>query len=367
MTVADIGFVRTQYARFDEKLDLRCGQSLDGYTLAYETYGRLNATRSNAVLVCHALSGHQHLAGCYESEPRNRGWWDNIIGPGKPLDSDRFFIVGVNNLGGCHGSTGPATLDKNGQVWGRRFPVVTVEDWVESQARLADHLGIAQWAAVVGGSLGGMQGMQWAIQRPEQIRHAVVIAATSRLSTENIAFNEVARQAILSDPEYHAGRNPLQGLRLARMLGHITYLSDGQMSGKFGRRLRHGKPAYNFDIEFEIESYLSYQGNKFAKLFSADTYLRMTRALDYYDPAAHCGGDLALALKPAKAGFLVISFSSDWRFSPRRSRKIVYALLKNKQKVAYAEVDSAHGHDSFLMCDAYYHNVVSSYMQQIRL
>jgi homoserine O-acetyltransferase len=355
-----VGAVEAKQASFAAPLRLRSGAELPGFELAYETYGTLNAAQSNAILVCHALSGHHHVAGHYADDTKNLGWWDNIVGPGRPLDTDRFFVVGVNNLGGCHGSTGPASINPaTGKPWGRAFPIVTVEDWIEAQARLADHLGIAQWAATIGGSLGGMQATQ-------RVRHALVIAAAPRLSAENIAFNEVARQAILSDPDYLAGKRPEHGLRLARMLGHITYLSDDQMADKFGRRLRHGEYKYGFDVEFEVESYLRYQGDKFAGWFDADTYLRMTKALDYYDPAAACGGDLAAALAGAKAKFLVVSFSTDWRFSPARSREIVAALVKNRQDVAYAEIESQHGHDSFLMEDAHYQGIVAAYLRGVK-
>ncbi len=363
-----VGAVEAKRASFASPLRLRSGAELPGFELAFETYGTLNAAKSNAILVTHALSGHHHVAGHYRDDPKNVGWWDNIVGPGRPLDTDRFFVVGLNNLGGCHGSTGPSSIaPATGKPWGRSFPIVTVEDWVESQARLADRLGIDQWAATIGGSLGGMQAMQWAIQYPARVRHALVIAAAPKLSAENIAFNEVARQAILSDPDYLAGKRPEHGLRLARMLGHITYLSDDQMADKFGRRLRHGEYRYGFDVEFEVESYLRHQGDKFAGWFDADTYLRMTKALDYYDPAASCGGDFAAALAPAQAQFLVISFSTDWRFSPARSRDIVNALVKNGQDVAYAEIESQHGHDSFLMEDAQYHGIVAAYLRNVTI
>jgi homoserine O-acetyltransferase len=362
-----VGIVESQHARFDAPLRLRSGATLPGFELVYETYGTLNAAKSNAILVCHALSGHQHVAGTHADAANNLGWWDNIVGPGRPLDTDRFFIVGLNNLGGCHGSTGPQSINPaTDQPWGRDFPIVTVEDWIDAQARLADRLGIAQWAATIGGSLGGMQAMQWTIQHPERVRHALVIAAAPKLSAENIAFNEVARQAILSDPDYLAGKRPERGLRLARMLGHITYLSDDQMADKFGRRLRHGEYQYGFGVEFEVESYLRYQGDKFAGWFDADTYLRMTKALDYYDPAAACGGDLAAALAKAQAKFLVVSFTTDWRFSPERSREIVNALVKNRQNVAYAEIESQHGHDSFLMESAHYHGVIAAYLRNVQ-
>lgn len=361
-----VGSVSPQRLKVGDALALQDGNMLNGYELVYETYGTLNAAKSNAILVCHALSGHHHVAGEYADG--SIGWWDNIVGPGRPLDTHRFFIVGVNNLGGCHGSTGPSSINPaTGKEWGADFPIVTVEDWVESQARLADHFGIDAWAAVMGGSLGGMQALQWTLQLPERVRHALVIAASPKLSAENIAFNEVARQAILSDPDYVAGRRPERGLRLARMLGHITYLSDDQMADKFGRRLRHGEYRYGFDVEFEIESYLRHQGDKFASWFNADTYLRMTKALDYFDPARHHGGDLAAALRVARAKFFIAAFSTDWRFTPARSREMVNALVKNGQTVAYAEIDSPHGHDSFLIPDDYYHALVAAYLQRVTL
>jgi homoserine O-acetyltransferase len=369
-----IGIVSAERAHFSQPLALKSGAVLPAFDLVYETYGTLNAAKSNAILVCHALSGHHHVAGRYAGQEDSLGWWDNIVGPGRPLDTGRFFIVGVNNLGGCHGSTGPASLNpQTGKPWGADFPVVTVEDWVAAQARLADHLGIDAWAAVVGGSLGGMQALQWSLSFPERVRHSLVIAAAPKLSAENIAFNEIARQAILTDPDFHGGHyyehgvRPLRGLRLARMLGHITYLSDDQMAEKFGRRQRVGAGSYSFDVEFEIESYLRYQGDKFAGIFDANTYLRMTRALDYFDPALEYGGNLAAALAPARASFLIIAFATDWRFSPARSREMVHALVQNGQTVAYAESNCAHGHDSFLMNDAHYHAVVAAYLQRIKL
>jgi homoserine O-acetyltransferase len=362
-----IGVVAAQRARLDAPFALASGGTLPGFELVYETYGKLNAAKNNAILICHALSGHHHVAGHYADDPKNVGWWDNMIGPGRAIDTNRFFVVGLNNLGGCHGSTGPSSINPGtGKVWGADFPVVTVTDWVNAQAMLADHLGIAQWAGVTGGSLGGMQAMQWTMQFPERIRHALVIAAAPNLTAENIAFNEVARQAILTDPEYKAGRRPVTGLRLARMLGHITYLSDDQMAEKFGRKRRPGSGSYGFGVEFEIESYLNYQGDKFAEWFDADTYLRMTKALDYFDPAAETGGNLRAALARAKAKFLVVSFSTDWRFSPERSREIVDALVHNGQDVAYAEIKSVHGHDSFLMPDAHYHAIMRAYLDRVR-
>ncbi len=371
-THASVGVVTPQRAHFREPLTLKCGRALANYELAYETYGTLNAACSNAVLVCHALNASHHVAGVYADQPNDAGWWDNMIGPGKPLDTQRFFVVGVNNLGGCHGSTGPLSINPaSGQPWGADFPVVTVEDWVNAQVRLADHLGIQQFAAVMGGSLGAMQCLQWSIAYPQRARHALVIACAPNLSAQNIAFNEVARQAILTDPDFHGGDyyahkvTPRRGLRVARMVGHITYLSDDEMASKFGRTLKAGRVNYSFDSEFEIESYLRYQADKFSGYFDANTYLRITKALDYFDPAFAHGGDLTRALAPATAGFLVVSFTTDWRFSPERSREIVHALLKNKRDVTYAEIDAPHGHDAFLLDDARYHKLVAAYFDRV--
>ncbi len=361
-------------ACFDEPIKLRSGATIGSYELAYETYGTLNPARSNAVLVCHALNASHHVAGAYADQPDNIGWWDNLVGPGKPLDTERFFVVGVNNLGGCHGSTGPASMNPaTGRPWGAGFPLVTVEDWVQVQARLADRLGIARFAAVMGGSLGAMQALQWTMDYPDRIGHALVIAAAPKLSAQNIAFNEVARQAITTDPDFHGGDFyahqvvPRRGLRLARMLGHITYLSDDAMAEKFGRALRTGSINFNFDVEFEIESYLRYQGDKFAEYFDANTYLRITKALDYYDPAADFGGNLKAALARARAAFLGVSFTSDWRFSPARSREIVKALVDNRLRVSYAEIAAPHGHDAFLMDDPRYHGALRAYYGNIAL
>ncbi|MCP5237586.1 MAG: homoserine O-acetyltransferase [Zoogloeaceae bacterium] len=371
---SSVGIVTPKVARFDQPLSLRCGASLSSFELVYETYGELNSARSNAVLVCHALSGSHHVAGHYADDPDNIGWWDNLIGPGKPLDTDKFFVIGVNNLGSCYGSSGPLTTNPaTGRRWGADFPFVTVEDWVDSHARLADLLGIERFAAVVGGSLGGMQAMSWAIQHPDRIGHAVVIASAPKLTAQNIAFNEVARQAILKDPDFHGGHYyehgvvPARGLAQARMVGHITYLSDDSMDRKFGRRLRHGKPVYSYDVEFEVESYLRYQGEKFAGFFDANTYLLTTKALDYYDPAAAHGGDLTRALSAAEAEFLVVSFSTDWRFAPSRSKEIVSALLHGDKRVSYAEIDCTAGHDSFLLDVPLYHGVLRAYFDNIRV
>lgn len=368
-----IGIVAAQTAYFNEPLQLKSGEILPQFHLVYETYGKLNADKSNAVIICHALSGNHHVAGKYADTDKNAGWWDNLIGPNKPLDTNKFFIIGLNNLGGCHGSSGPSSLNPvTSKPFGADFPIVTVEDWVNSQSRLLSYLGIDTLAAIIGGSLGGMQALQWSIAFPERVKHALVIASAPNLTAQNIAFNEVARQAIMTDPEFYAGDYyahntvPKHGLRIARMLGHITYLSDDAMGEKFGRKLKNTLK-YSFDVEFEMESYLRYQGDKFAGEFDANTYLRMTRALDYYDPALEYGGDLSKALNKVKAQFLVVSFTSDWRFSPARSREIVKALLDNELTVSYAEVTAAHGHDAFLMPDAHYHAILRTYLQNIEV
>ncbi len=368
-----VGVVIPETVSFTEPLGLDCGQSLPGFELIYETYGELNAVRSNAVLICHALSGDHHAAGYHEDNGDKPGWWDTAIGPGKPIDTRHFFVVCCNNLGGCKGSTGPVSINPaTGKLYGPDFPIVTVRDWVRSQARLADHLGIPAWAAVIGGSLGGMQAMQWAIDFPERIRHAVLIAAAPRLSAQNIAFNEVARRAILSDPDFYDGYFseygvvPKRGLMLARMLGHFTYLSDEGMRAKFGRELREGKLNFHYDIEFEVESYLRHQGRAFVERFDANTYLLMTKALDYFDPAADFGNSLTEAFGQAQACFLVIAFTSDWRFAPARSREIVKALVEAGRVVSYAEIQAHHGHDTFLMSDIKnYTATFRAYMQRV--
>ena len=365
---------------FAQPLLLQSGATLRDYMLMYETYGTLNADKSNAVLVCHALNASHHVAGEYEGQPKSLGWWDNMVGPGKPLDTDKFFVIGINNLGSCFGSTGPMHVNPaTGKPYGVAFPVVTVEDWVAAQARLADELGIREFAAVMGGSLGGMQALAWSIMYPERLRHCVVIASTAKLSAQNIAFNDVARQAILSDPDYHGGDFyehgvvPKNGLRVARMVGHITYLSDDDMAEKFGRKLRAmtddpaeaGGYKFGFGVDFEIESYLRYQGDKFSEYFDANTYLLITKALDYFDPARAHGGDLARTLAGTRAKFFLASFTTDWRFSPERSQEIVQALVSNRRQVTYAEIDAPHGHDAFLLEDTRYMNLVRAYYGQV--
>ncbi len=371
--------VVAQQMRFAEPLALASGAALGDYELVYETYGELNADLSNAVLVCHALNASHHVAGVSAHDPHDLGWWDNMVGPGKPVDTRRFFVIGVNNLGSCFGSTGPMSINPaTGKPYGPDFPVLTVEDWVHSQARLANRLGIRQFAAVMGGSLGGMQALAWSTLYPERLRHCVAIATAPRLSAQNIAFNEVARRAILTDPEFHGGRFyehgvvPSRGLQVARMIGHITYLSDDSMAEKFGRALRENAERarpddyrFTFDVEFEIESYLRYQGEKFARYFDANTYLLITRALDYFDPARAANGDLSQVLAKAQAAFLIASFTTDWRFAPERSREIVQALLKAGRRVSYAEINAPHGHDAFLLEDPQYHAIVRAYFERI--
>ena len=370
--LTSVGIVASQKIRFDNPLHLKSGATLDSYELVYETYGELNEDKSNAVLVCHALSSNHHAAGYYADDTENIGWWDNMIGPGKAIDTGKFFVVAVNNLGGCHGSTGPTSINtETGKPYGASFPMVTVQDWTVTQVELADYLGIKQFAAIAGGSLGGMQALQWTLDFPDRVRHALIIAAAAKLTAQNIAFNDVARQAIITDPDFYGGDYhshntlPVRGLRLARMLGHITYLSDHSMAEKFGRELRNGPLGFCFDVEFEIESYLRYQGDKFADQFDANTYLLMTKALDYFDPAHDFNESLREAFSAAKSNFLVLSFTTDWRFSPERSHSIVKALLDNELNVSYAEITSSYGHDSFLMDDLYYHKLVRAYMNNI--
>ncbi|TYK71349.1 homoserine O-acetyltransferase [Comamonas sp. Z3] len=395
-----MSFIATpQFMHFDEPLPLQSGGSIADYDLAFETYGQLNADKSNAIVVCHALNASHHVAGSYEGQPKSEGWWDNMIGPGKPVDTDKFFVIGINNLGSCFGSTGPMhTNPATGKPYGADFPVVTVEDWVDAQARLLDRLGIQTLAALLGGSLGGMQALSWSLRYPERMRNAVVVASAPNLNAENIAFNEVARRAIVTDPDFNGGHFyehgvvPARGLRIARMVGHITYLSDDVMNQKFGRSLRaptlpaargslppegtdptRGGPAsdrrdYLYstqDVEFQIESYLRYQGEKFSGYFDANTYLLITRALDYFDPARSHDGDLTRALAVAKARFLLVSFTTDWRFAPARSREIVKSLLENNRDVSYAEIDAPHGHDAFLLDDPRYMSVMRSYFEGI--
>ena len=367
-----VGIVKSKIFKCKNSLKLDCGVMLNEYELAYETYGKLNTKCDNAVLVCHALSGNHHLAGRYSSSDKYPGWWDSLIGPNKPLDTNKFFVIGVNNLGGDHGSTGPKSINpKTKNPWGSKFPIVTIKDWTSSQNELISYLGISRLSGVLGGSLGGMQAIQWSIQYPEKIKNAIVIAAAPNLTAQNIAFNEVARQAIVTDTSFNKGDYyklgviPKTGLRIARMLGHITYLSDDVMGQKFGRKTKNTNYQYNLNTEFEIESYLNYQGDKFANEFDANTYIRMTKALDYFDPTNGNKKKLSAVFKKIKSSFLIISFTSDWRFSPKRSKEIVKALLDNNISVSYAEIIAASGHDAFLMSDDRYHDILGSYFKRM--
>ena len=369
-----IGVVTPQTVRFDEALPLDCGQVLQSHELVYETYGQLNAEKNNAVLVCHALSGDHHAAGLHHIDDEKTGWWDSCIGPGKAIDTNRFYVVCSNNIGGCQGSTGPMSVNPdNGQIYGPEFPLVTCKDWVRSQKMLMNYLGLDHWAAVVGGSLGAMQGLQWAIDYPDLVDHILLVASAAKLTAQNIAFNEVARQAIMTDPDFHQGRYfehntvPKRGLMLARMLGHITYLSEDAMHEKFGRGLKAEKPNYNFDVEFQVESYLRHQGASFVDRFDANTYLLMTKALDYFDPALDYNDNLVDAFKRIKAKALVISFTSDWRFSTERSEEIVNALMLAERDVSSCIIQSISGHDSFLMPIEDYTQSVGSWLGNVKL
>lgn len=369
-----VGLVVPQTVLFEQPLTLACGRELAPYELIFETYGELNADHSNAVLVCHALSGHHHAAGYHSEEDRKLGWWDECIGPGKPIDTNRFFVVSLNNIGGCHGSTGPTSINPDtGKPWGPDFPSLRVRDWVTSQARLADHLGINCWAAIVGGSLGGMQAMRWALEYPERVKHCVVIASALKLSAQNIAFNEIARQAIHADPGFAGGHYleqntvPAKGLALARMVGHVTYLSDDAMASKFGRDLRTGSFEQGVEnpVEFQVQSYLRYQGSQFSENFDANTYMLMTRALDYFDLAREYSDDPVAAFSKASCSFLVVSFSTDWRFSPARSQEIVDALIASGRSVTYANIAADEGHDAFLLPIPRYIELFSAYMSRV--
>ena len=367
--ISSVGRVKTQSVKFEEKLILESGNHLENFEMIFETYGNLNSEKTNAILVCHALSGNHHAAGYYEDSDEKKGWWDSLIGPGKAIDTDKYFVVSPNNLGGCHGTTGPTSInEKTKEIYGPDFPIITVLDWVNCQVLFADHLGVQVWHSVIGGSLGGMQALNWSITYPERIKKAGVIAAAPKLSAQNIAFNEVARQAIITDPDYQegyylkVGKSPKRGLRLARMVGHITYLSDEAMRDKFGRELKEGKLNFGFDAEFEVESYLRYQGDVFSKSFDANTYLLMTKLLDYFDPADKHNGNLVKAFEPIKSQVIVISFTSDWRFSPERSREISNALLEANKNVSYLEIESPHGHDSFLFAENRYVKAIKAFL-----
>ena len=417
-----VGIITPQIFHFAEPLTLECNRTLPSFDLIIETYGTLNNDKSNAVLICHALSGSHHAAGFHSADDKKAGWWDNMIGPNKAIDTNRFYVVCVNNIGSCFGSTGPTTINPDSnepQVYGPDFPLVTIKDWVKTQAMLSDRLGIDVWHAIVGGSMGGMQALQWSVDYPNRLKRCVVIASTPKLSAQNIAFNEVARQSILSDPDFKEGRYlqagtyPRRGLILARMVGHITYLTDDAMKAKFGRDLKSGKFMYGYDVEFQVESYLRYQGERFSENFDANTYLLMTKALDYFDPtrdypsavatdstesAAQLKDSIAtsvesskqsmqpaledmvatideseqnrkLELSALKAAFahtqcqyLVVSFTTDWRFAPERSQEIVDALMATGKPVSYINVDAPHGHDSFLFDIPRYMGAVQGFL-----
>ena len=367
-----VGIVKPQKAVFDSPLQLDCGKELKKIELVYETYGSLNERKDNAVLICHALSGDHHAAGFNSPEDKKPGWWDVCIGPGKPFDTNKFFIVCPNNIGGCKGSSGPNAVNpETGKLYGPSFPIVTVEDWVNTQNLLGDSLGIKKWACIIGGSLGGMQALQWTISFPEKVQNIISVAAASKLSAQNIAFNEVARQSIINDPDfrdgyyYEHGVIPKIGLSIARMLGHITYLSDDSMRQKFGRDLKEGKLNFSYDVDFQVESYLRYQGKSFVDKFDANTYLLMTKVLDYYDPASRFGGDLSKAFEKSISNYLIVSFTSDWRFSPERSQEIVEALVGAKKNVSYSEIEANNGHDAFLMPIPNYLNILKNFMDSI--
>ena len=370
--INSIGIVKPKIFKCADPIKLSCGMTLDNYELIYETYGKLNKNKDNAVLVCHALSGNQHVAGRHKKTDKHPGWWDSLVGPGKPLNTNKFFVIGINNLGGNEGSTGPKSINpKTKKVWGSSFPIITVEDWVKTQKTLINYLGIQRLSSVIGGSLGGMQALEWNLQFPNEVKNTIIIAAAPNLTAQNIAFNEVARQSIITDPDFQKGNfytkknKPKRGLRVARMLGHITYLSNDAMKSKFGRKKQNKDYQYNFNTEFEIESYLNYQGDKFAKEFDANTYIRMTKALDYYDPTKQNKKRLSEVFKKIKSKFLVISFTSDWRFSPSRSKEIVKSLLDNNINVSYAEISAESGHDAFLMSDDHYHEILNSFFKNI--
>ena len=370
--INSIGIVKSKIFKCADPIKLSCGKTLDNFELIYETYGKLNKNKDNAVLVCHALTGNQHVAGRHKKTDKYPGWWDSLVGPGKPLNTNKFFVIGINNLGGNEGSTGPKSINpKTKKVWGSSFPIITVEDWVKTQKTLINYLGIQRLSSVIGGSLGGMQALEWNLQFPNEVKNTIIIAAAPNLTAQNIAFNEVARQSIITDPDFQKGdfytkkNKPKRGLRVARMLGHITYLSNDAMKSKFGRKKQNKDYQYNFNTEFEIESYLNYQGDKFAKEFDANTYIRMTKALDYYDPTKQNKKRLSEVFKKIKSKFLVISFTSDWRFSPSRSKEIVKSLLDNNINVSYAEISAESGHDAFLMSDDHYHEILNSFFKNI--
>lgn len=353
-----VGIVQWQEFNFgkteDTALCLDCGKKLKDVVIRYETYGTLNADHSNAILVEHALTGDAHLAGKYSENDKKPGWWDEVVGPGRPFDTDKFFIVCSNIISGCSGSTGPRSVNPDtGKPYNMDFPVVTIGDMVRAQKALMDHLEIKKWLAVAGGSMGGMLALQWAVDYPEAMHSVLAIATSPTISPQSIAFNWVSREAIMTDPTFQDGNyeeQPQRGLAIARMLAHITYLSDESMTAKFGRKLQFSEN-YTFDFakDFQIESYLNYQGTRFVERFDANSYLYITRAIDYFDISYKANGDLTAALQDTKCPFLVVSFSSDWLFPAYQSRELVKALLKNGTPVSYCNIESSYGHDAFLL------------------
>ncbi len=365
--------VKPQHFTFseNEELLLRCGSVLKNVTVEYETYGQLNNSNSNAILVCHALTGSAHAAGKHSEDDKKPGWWDAMIGPGKAFDTDKYFIVCSNILGSCYGTTGPRSLDpETGKEYNLDFPMITVADMVDTQYKLMQHLKVEKWLAVAGGSLGGMQALQWAVAYPECVQCVLPIATTSSLSPQSIAFDWVGREAIMADPHFNEGKYsqdklPEKGLEISRMLAHITYLSEEGMRGKFGRELQE-MDDYNFEFShnFQVESYLKYQGTQFVNRFDANSYLYITRAMDYFNLSNEfdCEGDLAKVLERSKANFLIVSFSSDWLFPPYQSVEIVKALQKCHREVTYCEVQSDCGHDAFLLEFKTLGNIVKNFL-----
>ncbi|MBN1679105.1 MAG: homoserine O-acetyltransferase [Anaerolineae bacterium] len=367
-----VGLVRRQYAHFDTPLQLGSGRSLPSFTLAYETYGRLNADRSNAIMICHALSGDAHVAGYHTTTPDEKpGWWDDAVGPGKMFDTNRFFVICSNVLGGCQGSTGPSSLAPDGKPYALRFPLVTVADMVQAQRHLLDQLGIHRLFAITGGSMGAMQALQWAVDFPERVGAVLFLASSPRSSAQHIAFNETGRQAIYADPNwnggnYYDGPAPAGGLAVARMMAHITYMSEHSLEHKFGRNLqdRDALPYTFAEPEFAVESYLSHQGSKFVQRFDANSYLYITKAIDYFDIGAE-HGSLKAAVAHTQCPFLVVSFSSDWLYTAEQARMLVEALEATNCPVEYQHIDAPFGHDSFLVEVDRMTSVVGGYLAHL--
>ena len=354
---------------FPEGQPLDCGRRLRTMTVAYRTYGTLDAVAGNAVLICHALTGDQYAAETHPLTGR-QGWWSSLVGPGLPVDTDRFFVICANVLGGCMGSTGPRTPhdDKPGEPWGHEFPAITIRDMVRAQKKLVDHLGIRQLFAVIGGSMGGMQVLEWVATYPEAVFAAVPIATAAHHSAQNIAFNEVGRQAVFADPDWHGGEywrqgaTPARGLAVARMVAHITYLSEQALTRKFGRRLRDASSLTLLDDRFEVESYLQYQGSAFVRRFDANSYLSITRAMDFFDLAAEHGGDLSRAFAGVRTRFCLVSFTSDWLFPTTASRNVVNALIRVAANVSFVEIASDKGHDAFLLDEPDFHRTIAGFL-----